>query len=725
MLVSPPMSSLSLRARESIKTGLAMAITIAIALRMDFLEPAWAGFAVAMISLDTAGQSLNKAAMRIAGTLVAFTASLTFLGLFPQQRWAMLLALTPYIALCTYMFTGERRQYAWYVAAFVCLTIMVHGGVDSVSAFRYAVARVEETVLGIAVYSMVSIFLWPQNGSGALEAAARASFQVQLRLFRAYSGLLAGRGRDEETLAPRLEAGQRLTEVGQTLAGAETDTYQVWELRYAWRRFLQASVLLQEALGRFRVSLPEVRALDLSRLLPGTDAFLAELGRRFAQIDAMLAGREPEAPPRSAAPDAAEDELRARSHFERAAVALFASQLRKLDEVSRTLFESVRDIRGSGRVASKPLPGVTWPPRLAFDPDRLRTVVNVVATMWVGFAIWVWVDPPGHANFWYQATLWAMLGGLARTTLVSLVPGFVYGLLVGGVAYVLVMPHLSGYTELGLLLFGVTAGVFYLLWDARAIRSQTLALFLIVTTVENHQSYSFASYANTAAAVLLTLALAIACSYFPSSPRPEKVFLRLLTRYFRRAEILMSRLAPDGDRTSGFAGRVRRQVYRGDLLAIAQKLLVLADRIDYRLLPGTRPEHVRALGANLLSLSLRIGELLEAREHVEPDPRLEEVVTELREWRLLAQRQFRLWADDPAAALDPGADLGERLHARLARIEDALEQGRGRAAGQGPPLDYPALYRYLGGFRGLSEAAIGYAGVSTSVDWDPWREARF
>lgn len=67
------MPTLSIRARESIKTGLAMAITIAIALRMDFLEPQWAGFAVAMISMDTAGQSLSKAALRMFGTLVAFS----------------------------------------------------------------------------------------------------------------------------------------------------------------------------------------------------------------------------------------------------------------------------------------------------------------------------------------------------------------------------------------------------------------------------------------------------------------------------------------------------------------------------------------------------------------------------------------------------------------------------------------------------------------------------
>ena len=201
--------SLSVRARESIKTGLAMAVSFAISLRMGFEEPQWAGFAVAMISLDTAGQSLNKAALRMAGTLVAGVAALTFIGLFPQQRFAMMLALTPYIGFCTYKLAGKTRQYFWFVVAFVCLTIMVHGGVESENAFRFAVARVEETALGILVYSLISIFLWPRSSSGDLETSSRALFDTQLRLYRAYRGLLAGSGREEDYRPLRLQGERR------------------------------------------------------------------------------------------------------------------------------------------------------------------------------------------------------------------------------------------------------------------------------------------------------------------------------------------------------------------------------------------------------------------------------------------------------------------------------------------------------------------------------------
>jgi multidrug efflux pump subunit AcrA (membrane-fusion protein) len=47
-----------------------MAIAYGIALQMDWDRPNWAAFAVAFISLPTAGQSLHKGALRMLGTLV-------------------------------------------------------------------------------------------------------------------------------------------------------------------------------------------------------------------------------------------------------------------------------------------------------------------------------------------------------------------------------------------------------------------------------------------------------------------------------------------------------------------------------------------------------------------------------------------------------------------------------------------------------------------------------
>ena len=127
---------LSTRTKEAIKTALAMTIAYGIALSMDWDRPYWAGFAVAFISLSTVGQSLNKGAMRMLGTLFAVVVALTLIALFPQERWWFMVALSVFVGLCTYLMGGDKRQYFWQVAGFVTVIICLDGGVNSANAFE-------------------------------------------------------------------------------------------------------------------------------------------------------------------------------------------------------------------------------------------------------------------------------------------------------------------------------------------------------------------------------------------------------------------------------------------------------------------------------------------------------------------------------------------------------------------------------------------------------------
>jgi len=147
------------KAREPFKTALAIVISYGIALAMDWDNPYWAAFAVAFISLSTAGQSFNKGAMRMFGTLVGIVAALSLIALFPQQRWSFILATSVYVGICTYLMTGPKKQYFWNVSGFVCVLLCMSAGPDPVNAFDTAILRAQETGLGILVYSLVTTLL--------------------------------------------------------------------------------------------------------------------------------------------------------------------------------------------------------------------------------------------------------------------------------------------------------------------------------------------------------------------------------------------------------------------------------------------------------------------------------------------------------------------------------------------------------------------------------------
>ena len=713
---------LSTRAKEAIKVALAMTIALGIALAMDWPKPAWAGFGVAMIALSTAGASMNKGAMRLLGTLLAAAVSLTLLAWFPQERWSFIAALSLYLGVCTYLSTGKSLQYFWFAAGFVCAIICIDSAA-AMNPFQVAVERTQETAMGVLVYTLVSVLLWPRSSRDQLESAARKLLATQASLYRSYRERMSSGGKDARPL--RMQEVELLQGFRAALASAKTDSYPVWECRHAWQHLEQLSRALVETLERWRASFPETEQLDLTHLLPQLGNVCSVLEWRFAEIQRVLAGATPERDPKVFTLATDDPGLRSLTHFQKAAVAATTSQLNRLGELTRSLLECVRDLRGHGALASQSASKGAAGTGFELDTERLHGATTVMATLWAGFLLWVYVDPPGHASFLQLASLWAMIVVKSGASPLKLLPALIPGALFTGLLYVFVMPNLSGYGQLGPLVFGSTFAICYLFGQPRQAVEKTagLAMFVTFLSLENQQTYSFAGYANSLAMVVLSVLLVVAVTYALRSPRPEKVYLRLLARFFRQADLLMTRLAPEPER--GRLQHWRTALQRNDLLELPAKLATCAERIDYGVLPGTQPEQVRELSANLFLLALRIQELLDARERLGADPRLEQVVVDLRAWRLLAQQQLRLWARDPSAALAPDADLSKELTARLGEIEAHIEEARSRAGFAGFRVDHKSFYRFLGGFRGLSEAAIVHARVAAGVYWGAWREARF
>ena len=253
-----------------------------------------------------------------------------------------------------------------------------------------------------------------------------------------------------------------------------------------------------------------------------------------------------------------------------------------------------------------------------------------------------------------------------------------------------------------------------------------MASFLIVISIDNQQTYSFSDYANDVVWIMLSLALAVSTAYFPTSPCPEKVFLRLLRRFFRHAEFLISGLAPDGQRLKGITGRWRSVLYQNDLLELPGKLAAYGKQIDYRAFPDNTPEQVQTLVASLYALANRIKDLVEAGDYPQAELLQKRLLDDLRAWHQVIEARWQLRADDPTQYIEPSADVRKRLADRLAKLEASIEEILTRSDyGELRAADYDSLYRLLGSYRGLSEAAIDYAQLADGINWAPWQEARF
>jgi hypothetical protein len=224
--------------------------------------------------------------------------------------------------------------------------------------------------------------------------------------------------------------------------------------------------------------------------------------------------------------------------------------------------------------------------------------------------------------------------------------------------------------------------------------------------------------------LLLALILLVCLEHIPFSPRPEKVFLRLMQRFFRRGAFAMEHVGLERYETQDLGARARMKFYKDDLLDLPRKLAPFGRQIDYRLFPSDTPAQVDALVPSLQALALRIEEVLNTRQIPINDWFVEKFFDDARTWRLAVIEILRGWSTDPAALAI--SDLHERLEARLSRMDREIREIVATAPEETlTEQDFASFYRVLGAFRSLSEAIIAHAELAGEMDWARWQEARF
>ncbi len=716
------------KAKEPFKVALAMVIAYGIALSMNWANPYWAGFAVAFVSLATVGQSFNKAAMRMFGTLVGAVVALTLIALFPQERWLFMLSLSIYVGFCTYMMCGAKQQYFWNVSGFVCVLICMTGGADPVNAFEIAILRTEETGLGILVYSLVSILLWPTSSRTGFFATADSLTAAQQQLYRSCFALMQGRGDIPQVAKLKGQLLPVQARFNQLLDAAETDTYDVWELRKQWRCYQGQALKLTEMIERWREGICEIQSFDLPKLLPGLEAFNTELEMRFVQIERMLAGQEPEQKPLVIDLDLDKVAVSGLSHFERAALVVARSRLQKIEQLTREQFETVYDIKGFELAA--PLLKTTTVSRILFlpDPDRMLAVIRVMLTMWLAYLALIYVDSvPGGGGFVTMATVMGMISAsMPQFSITKMFVPVAMSMVFASLVYIFVLPKLSSFIGLGPLLFVVTFAIGYLFAAPQQMLSKIfgLAMFVSIASISNQQSYSFMVVATNVLLWSLVLLLVAMTAYFPITLHPEKSFLRLLGRYFRSCNYLLSGMHRDLQHHETAFGRWRKAFHLREISSLPAKLGPWAKFLDYKVLSGTSPQQVQGIVTSLQELTGRIRELHE--EHSSPQtPFLaQELREEVLSWRLSAQNAFAQLESDPVSG--DRETFHTRLDEIMGRLEARIKETLDRAAeGQVSARDGENLYRLLGAYRGVSESMVRYAGSADAIQWEPWREERF
>ena len=714
--------------KEAIKTGLAFTLVFGIAMQLGWMNPYWAGWAVAVIALPTAGASIRKGTLRVIGTIPGCLAALVIQALAPQERWTFMLLTCGWMFFTSYMMVSRQKDsYLWVMAGYVCLIILLSDVDSSANMFESAVFRTVETIMGVVVYTLIAVFLWPQTNLGAIK---KSSAELAATLNDIYCSvrdtLIGRRAPDGSFYGLQANVVQQLAQFSQVIHAEGSESYEVKEVSHLWERFHRLSTALLETTGRWQSGLAEIVRIDVQAVFPELQIFFSELDSRFSALSDILANRSSSHLTHRLGLESDRTTVERLSAFDRAAVEIARKEMIRIEELTAGLLECARELAGQVVSGGKTKPSLTpskidrgtWLP--VPDWDHLRSAAFVSATTGVGFLIWILFDPPGHSGwFQFSGTIALLIALVPQARASKMIMPVAVTSLICLAIYVFVMPQLSSFLGLGALLFTcMFLNCYFMSGMGRFFVSMAI---LNIIQIQNHQVYVFAVMANMVLFLVMAFMFLYVMSYLLGSPRPEKVVLHMLDRFFHSAEFLMSRKAINYGRLSSLE-RWRIAFHTRQLSMLPAKLAAWSKVIDRKHIQDASG-HIQTLVISIQNLVYRIDQFLETDIVFRAKPLSQELRDNLQIWNDVIEKIFGRWAQNPEA--EPVTPLRDRLEAGFHRIEKQIEEVVNRAGDEVSREEGEKFFRLLGGYRGISEAVLAYAGIAQAINWSCLREERF
>ncbi len=419
-----------------------------------------------------------------------------------------------------------------------------------------------------------------------------------------------------------------------------------------------------------------------------------------------------------------QESLAALSPFDRAAVNVARDRLEHLERTTRALFATLSEIRGLGPPVAAPAVLPKPSQFLTLDRDRLAEALRIAASAWLVFVTVIFIPSvPGGLGTVAVAARMAIAGMAApyfdfKKMLAPILTGAACAFPV----YIFLLPTLSEFYQLALVIFAMIFAVDYVFHEPRQGLWRTFVAFMFMTLIHvtSEQSYSLPFFINTVLQWIVFIGLLCVTMYVPIPEQPDLMFPRMVRRLLDSSAYLLSL----GWRPASKPSHWRTVFHRHEVATLPQKLATWGRALPPAALGSTTPGQLQALVTSLRALSLRMEALLVARAAPQAEARVQQLRADMRTWRAGVMMVLAKLADAPESA-DP-ADLRARLDTMLARIEQRIETAVNSAdAVAVSSEDNENMVRLLGAYRGVSEALIAFVNHSAAIDWSCLREARF
>jgi len=553
----------------AVKTSLALSLAYFIPFSQGWAQAQTAAITIMLIAVaGPVSESVSKGLKRVIGTIIGAVIGMTLIALFPQERILYLVFLSLFVSMALYLtraYKGDNTVFM--LMAVTMMMVFKNGEVDDV--FLYGIDRTFMTVFGIALYTLISIFIWPVKSRDDTLEIASSLFETQALLYLYRDSEKEKR----KTLYATLQTQEKL--LGESVITSVSDIPAL--------TFSQRNTLMQE-IKKINELLMLLSYYDEAHFTDKYDHYIKNFKIVDSNIEilfqtlknALQTKIEIEIPEKWEAVYNIEA-IQTLSHIDRAA---FTSTMLDIS----TLHETLRSLAKKFNAIISPYPTHFTLTKIAnpskfnwFDVEDMKGTLVSFLIFWTTTIFWIEFNPPAGFLIVTLATALSVLTTFSPLKPSLLIIIFSFSFIFATAMYILVLPNIYYAWEFGLFIFIYAFIGFYFIPTMISI---FFLLGMAVLGLSNPMYYNFQLFLVVLFVFYLFLFVLLLFYYIPFSTKPEHLFLIMKQRFFKLSADLMRRNNNLSVHTGSFLGKLKAKYAQIHLMHTVKKMQLWASKLD-------------------------------------------------------------------------------------------------------------------------------------------------
>jgi len=556
---------------DKLKFSIKVSLSIVLAYLIPFSQ-GWeqAHIAAITIIIIAASGSLNESifigTLRLIGVVIGAIIGMVLIAIFPQDRMLYLFTLSVTVTLVLYMLRAFKGDTSVFMLTAMTMMLMFKNGeVDDI--FIYGIERTQMTAIGVIIYTLVGIFIWPVNAEENNEEHAKALSLQQLALFLNRD---TSNEKCKEIKEALLKQEQFLENATMDVSTASMNMKQWYSMVYNYKNINE---LLTQLSNDNKVN----DADNLGLYVKNYKKLETEISSLIQNISESWETKKEIDIPESIKPRYMIEEVKTLTHLENASLLTTIKLMQKLHDELRKLAVKLNSL-------NSPMPTMftleDMPKKKNFlwgDVEDLKASLLTFLLFWSATVFWITMNPPGGFMVVVAATGLGVLTTYTPLKPITLIVIFTLSFVFSTLMYVFVLPNLHYSWELGLFIFIYMFIAFHLINPQITI---FFALGMVLMMIMNEMMYNFAVFLLLLLVFYLFLFFLQFFYYIPFSTKPEHLFLTMKKRFFSLSYILLESVRDHEKEKNSLWWRMKVRYSRAHLMMTVKKMQLWAGKID-------------------------------------------------------------------------------------------------------------------------------------------------